>query len=205
MKIKTLGIAAAALALVASGCTRHRSEMASSERLEESEVVTALVALHQGEIDVARVAITRSTDANVQGFAGRVATEHEAAIERLHVYSRERGLMPRGSELSQRIAQGTATTAHRLNAAPAESFDALYLSAERDGHMKVVALIDAVILPSIEDPVLRDEVQTQRERTLAHLDHVETVRVQLTATRAFERERAEQGRRARRGDQRAAR
>lgn len=180
-----------ALALASTACMRHRSDaVVYSPDLDDAQIVTALIAFHQGEVDAARIAVTRSTDQNVQAFAVGMQTQHNAAIERLERYARANGLVPSGSELSVSIASGAARTGDSLNAASHEHFDASYTGTQYNSHLKLIELLDDVLLPRIQSDELRAEARAQRASAVTHFESLQTVRAQVAATNELHRQRA---------------
>jgi putative membrane protein len=178
------------LVLASAACMRHRNEVVYSPELDDAQIVTALIAFHQGEVDAARIAVTRSTDQNVQAFAVGMQTEHNAAIDRLQTFARNHELVPSGSELSVSIAHGAARTGDSLNAASHEHFDASYMGTQYNSHLKLIEILDDVVLPRISNEELRAEARSQHVSARAHFEHVQTVRAQVAATNELERERA---------------
>lgn len=178
---------------VAGACAGQRTQdVAYTGDLDDAQIVTALIALHQGEIDAARIAVTRARDPNVQAFAVGMQTEHNAVIERLQGYARDHGLVPAGSELSVSIAQEAARTGDSLNAASHEHFDASYMGTQYNSHLEAIEVLDEIVLPRVMSDELRAELRAQRATAQTHFEHVQTVRAQVAATDEVQSERAVQ-------------
>lgn len=197
MNGRTTGVwvaAGCALAII-GGCARERTEsgaqvqyertgtgaeMGGGEvaagRLTDAEVAKVLATVNRGEVKQAEVALGKTQSPEVRDYAERMLEEHRQALERAEEVAGRMEEQPRTSALDQQLTNDTEQTMQELERAETASFDDQYLSSQIEGHRKVLEVIDNVLLPSVQHPALRAEIEAVRPVIWSHLNHAEQLR-----------------------------
>jgi putative membrane protein len=101
--------------------------------------------------------------------------QHTAAKQAgAHVISRT-GLMPSESPKSKELQAAGKQHLERLNAADDANFDITYLTGQIEQHATVLKLIEDQLLPAVNDPTLRDQLQNARGMVQQHLDQARQI------------------------------
>lgn len=168
---------AALVVLACIGCNKHQTaETPREATLTDGEVLAVLLAIHQGEVEQAEIALEKASAPDVQGYASRMKSEHAQRVERLRAISSERNIVPAPSDLSARLVRASNAASGRLRDADRGDFDALYLRTMARSHEDALELITESIVPSISDGQLRYEAQADRDSVASHLEHAEHLR-----------------------------
>lgn len=162
---------ATASALLVGACARTHTVGTSPTTLDDAQVLGALITLHEGEVETARIAGDKASHEAVRSFAHRVQTEHEAAIERIRALSSELGIVPTESRLADALESEAEREGERLDEAEGARFDHAYVDMQAEGHRELLATFDRTIAPAVTHPRIREEVEQQRAALAAHLDH----------------------------------
>jgi putative membrane protein len=118
----------------------------------------------------ATLARGRAKSTAVRAFADSVVLQHSMfnaqTIRLLHASN----LVPFDSERSQALNRDANDIFRELNQKDGSVFDVAYLDQEVAFHQKLLALMDSDLLPAVQSPDLRAEVERARPMLNAHLE-----------------------------------
>jgi putative membrane protein len=125
-------------------------EAVDQEPLTGATFVIRAALAHMTEIELGELALARSKDPGIQGFARRMVTDHRKSLEHLkRAAAAESGLALPGTldEKRRKLKQS-------LSSLQGKEFDAAYAKAMADGHDEAVSLFDAAShAEKLPDPV----------------------------------------------------
>jgi putative membrane protein len=145
-----------------AGQVADAASEASSSALDDAQIVGALHALNEGEVQEGQLAAASAVRPDVVSFANQMVTDHSSADASLTQPAAE-------SAISEQLRAKTSQDLATLRAQSA-SFDAAYVSLQVAGHEAALALID-MVLARTADPTLADELRAARDLVTGHLAH----------------------------------
>lgn len=148
--------------------------------LSDPQVAGVMQAANAGEVQQGELAMDKAVDNAVESFATRMVEEHGNANQRLQDLLDEEDLEIQSSALRQQLMQQSMMIIEDLEDEAASGFDLAYMRSQRMVHMRVLAIIDSTLLPSVENRALRTELQAMRTTVSAHLERAEEILDDLT-------------------------
>lgn len=145
-------------------------------KLSDGQIAEILTTVDTGEIQQAKVALNKTSNADVRTFATQMVDEHTKAKEAGAQLVAQASLTPAESPISTNLRANSDKVIERLNAADAASFDQTYISAQVDQHAEVLKLIDDQLLPGASETPLRDHLTTARGLVQRHLEHAQRLK-----------------------------
>lgn len=138
-------------------------------KLTDGQIAQILTAVDSAEIEQGQLALSKSSDPGVRGYATHMIAQHTASKDASARLASQSGLQladsPKATELGARGAQ----MLERLHIADAGNFDATYLQGQVEQHAEVLALIDKQLQPAVNTPALRDHLASARAMVAEHL------------------------------------
>jgi putative membrane protein len=139
-------------------------------KLTDGQIAQILAAVDEAEIEQAQLALEKSTDAGVRGYASHMIEQHTAAKETGARLASQSGLQLAESPKAKELQVKGSQMLEQLKAADAKNFDITYLHAQADQHAEVLALITDQLQPAVSDATLRDHLANARAMVTQHLD-----------------------------------
>ena len=170
----------------ASGSVENADSMAAapqaqkaSPSLTDANIAAIVVAANSIDIENGKLALERSSAADIRQFAQTMITDHtgvnKAAVDlvtRLQV-------TPVGNATSTGLVESANATRASLRARSGADFDRAYIANEVDYHRAVLSAIDDALIPSAKNSELRALLVSVRPAIAAHLQHAESLKQQL--------------------------
>jgi putative membrane protein len=139
-------------------------------KLTDGQIAQILAAVDDSEIEQAQLALEKSSDAGVRGYASHMVEQHTAAKETGARLATQSGLQLAESPKAKELQAKGGKMLQQLKAADANNFDITYLSGQAEQHAEVSALIKDQLQPAVSDPTLRDHLANARAMVTQHLD-----------------------------------
>jgi len=189
--MNTLKMASVLLVLgsaAAVGCSKSSSEApaaaaseggeatpAPSGALSDAQIAQVMATVDSGEIEQAKLAVSKATDARVRNFAQNMIDQHtQSKLEGQEVAS-QNGIAPTSSSDALQLQNDAKNTLEQLKQADAPSFDQAYMRAQVKQHQEVLALITNKLLPEAKTPALTDLLTKARGMVQHHLDQARQI------------------------------
>jgi putative membrane protein len=137
--------------------------------LKDGQILYVADTLNAGEVDQARAALPKLTNADVRSFANDMITEHGTARDQLLQLADDQDIAPAGSEVADDLHSKSDSAVQRLLAAAPDGTDALYVQLQVTAHVDAAALLDQLITAADSDP-LRTQLTDLRSSVQSHLD-----------------------------------
>ena len=176
--MKTHAFALLLLAVLLAPGLAHAKEGA----LTDANILAIATASHQAEIDAAKMALEKSSNAEVKRFADQMVTDHTAALGKATALAAKLSVMAEENDDVASLKKDAAATADRLKALSGPEFDKAYISAMVTDHQGVLDAIDKKLLPGAKKPELKRYLQELRPTVENHLGHAKTLQKKLGGT-----------------------
>lgn len=144
--------------------------------LSDSNIVSLLDRLDEGEIDAAQLAQTKASDPEVQAFAGRVLNEHRELANANGRLATQLSLQPKPSALGSQLQQAHEQAMRELRALSGPAFDRAYVQHEIRQHVWAFNFLETTAESEGNLPLKQELVRTGPD-LLSH----------ISAARALER------------------
>ncbi len=132
-----------------------------------------------GEIEQARLALSRSKDARVRSLAQMMVQDHSQADKKGMVLAKKENLERLPSATSESLESDAQSTTGTLRAEPAADFDKNYIDVQIREHQAVLDTIDQKLVVNATNPDLRAYLTEIRAAVASHLQHAQDVQTEL--------------------------
>jgi putative membrane protein len=163
--------------LAASAALMFGSTLAMAQGAKPSDAQIAHIAYTAGQIDIkaAELALKKSKNKEVRAFAQDMVRDHKAVNQKALALVKKLKVTPQDNDTSKSLtqsAQGTATSLQKLSG---PAFDKAYAQNEVEYHKTVNGALQNTLIPSAENPELKELLQTGLKIFQAHQQHAEQV------------------------------
>jgi putative membrane protein len=148
--------------------------------LSDAQVIAVLLAVNQGEIQMADLAIRNATGNEVKQFAAMMKTMHSAGLQRTKSTESRTRISQVGSEVSQYLDNEVAVAIKDLRGRSGASFDRAYMDVQVRAHTDVLAAIDHRLTPSATNGEVRTLVAETRQAVVGHLTKAQQIDERLS-------------------------
>jgi putative membrane protein len=145
----------------------------------DANIAAFVLAANNSDISYARLAASRSQSPAVKQFATQMLTD-EAGVNRMvgELLTRK-DLNAEDYSTSLAYRDESALRRDQLREADGRGFDATYVANEIAHHTKVLATIDANLMPSVRTPELRQLLTSLRPAVAAHLAQAQELQTSM--------------------------
>jgi putative membrane protein len=166
------------MSLSAFAETASDSATAGSD-LSDKEVAKVLLTIDEGEIDDAKLAQSRSKNADVKEFAKMMRAQHETNIKNTKALAKKIDSKPEVSELSKAL-KDDAKKAHKdLKAQAKKDFDKAYIDEQVKMHQTALDTLNNKLIPTAENADLKAHLEKTSATVAQHLEHAKNVQSKL--------------------------
>jgi putative membrane protein len=131
-----------------------------------SGVLTQLAAANKAEIQQAQAAAKKASTTTVKQFANQLVKDHKANSEKLQQVAKQAGVSLAESSPS---TESQSATMGELQGKSGEEFDRAFIAAQIDAHQRNLDKIRNQLLPSTDQPAVRDYLQQTASAMEGHL------------------------------------
>jgi putative membrane protein len=154
---------------------------AAAPDLTDPEVAHAAVTANSIDIDAAKYAQTRTSNAEVKKFAATMITDHSAVNAQAVALAGKLGVTPKDNAVSQSLLAGAGKAHDALVPLKGKAFDRAYMEREVAYHQAVLDALDGLLIPTTENPDLKKLLVAVRPAIAAHLEHAKMLSASLNA------------------------
>ena len=145
----------------------------------DAQIASIVVTANQVDIDAAKLAETKSHNADVKAFAQRMITDHTAVIKAGSDLLAKLNVTPQDNPTSQSLkSDGDKSLAHLRNLEGA-AFDKAYMDREVAYHAQVIGALDKTLIPSTTNPEFKALLIKTRPTFVAHLEEAKRIQSSL--------------------------
>lgn len=147
--------------------------------LTDPEVAHVAVTANTIDIELARVAQSRTANGEVRRFAATMITDHSAVNDQAAALARRLGVTPADNAVSRSLQSGAREARAHLDSLRGPAFDRAYMDREIAYHQAVLDALDTVLIPTTENAELKKLLEDVRPAVAAHLEHARQLRSRL--------------------------
>lgn len=141
----------------------------------------AHIAYTAGTIDIeaAKLAIDKSKNEAVVGFAKDMVRDHEAVNQQALDLVKKLNVTPEDNDTSKALAQAAADKRAELEKLDGAAFDKAYVENEVAYHQQVNGALETLLIPSAQNGELKSLLETGLKMFQGHQQHAEHVAASL--------------------------
>jgi putative membrane protein len=164
-------IVAASAALVLS------SAVAMAQGAKPSDAEIAHIAYTAGQIDIkaAELALQKSKNKEVHAFAEDMVRDHKAVNDKALALVKKLNVTPQDNDTSKSLQKQAEDKEASLNKLNGAAFDKAYVENEVAYHKTVNGALQKTLIPSANNPELKELLQTGLKIFQGHEQHAEQV------------------------------
>ena len=183
------------LTLVVSSCAKRTDEttttsttttpvestQTSTATPSDAEIAATVTAANDTDIENAKLALEKSSNADVKQFANEMVAAHTQLNQQGSALLAKLNVTPADNPTSTSIKTGGESTRSTLKGLSGADFDKAYVNAEVDLHQAVLDQLDNTLIPSAQNAELKSMLEQARPTISAHLDHAKSLKTKLGA------------------------
>lgn len=144
---------------------------AAAPALSDANIAAIVVAANNADILYADLALAKSQDPEVRGFATMVKKDHQSVNEAAVALVTKLKVTPVDNQISFDLRDDAETKRLKFRDLEGFAFDSTYAANEVSYHTTVLGAIDAALIPSAQNAELKALLVSVRPAVAAHLEH----------------------------------
>jgi len=149
--------------------------------LSDPEVAHVAVTADNIDIDLAKLAKSRTSNKDVKQFATTMITDHSAVNAKATALATKLGVTPKDNAVSQSLQKGATEARATIEPLKGKAFDKAYIDREVGYHQAVLDALDKLLIPSSSNAELKQLLVDVRPTIAAHLEHAKKIQSSLGA------------------------
>lgn len=155
------------------------SRSISTEKLNDSEIASIVVAANTVDIDAGKLAAQRSSNPSVQAFARKMESDHASVNKQATDLVTKLGVTPRENETSRKLKTDGNNTLERLRGLEGADFDRAYIDNEVAYHQEVIDMVQTRLIPEATNSELKNLLVKVSPTFVEHLNHAKSLQSEL--------------------------
>ena len=151
--------------------------------LSDAEVAHVAVTANSIDIDLAKLALSRTTNPDVKQFANTMITDHGAVNAQASALATKLGVTPADNQVSQSLLKGAAEARATIEPLNDKVFDKAYIDREVAYHQAVLDALDGLLIPTTSNAELKKLLVDVRPAFATHLAHAKKLQSVLVAAK----------------------
>jgi putative membrane protein len=147
--------------------------------LSDAEIAAVVVTANAIDAELGELAASRAASAAVQAFGRTMARDHRAVNASAAALVAKLGVTPAENAVSRGLRADADAFRARLEQLSGAAFDRGYIEREVSYHQAVLEAVDQLLIPSAQNPELRQAITDVRPALMAHLQHAQHLRASL--------------------------
>jgi putative membrane protein len=154
----------------APGAEQHREA-----DVNDRQIVGVLTTVDAGEIEQARVALTRATDPRVKQFAAHMVDQHTESTQQASTLASQYDLMPSPSDMAKSLQDKASRTKSVLDETSEGAFDVTYMQAQIQQHQEVLEMLKSQLAPAAHNEALGVQLRAASSMVQNHLSEARAI------------------------------
>jgi putative membrane protein len=151
--------------------------------LNDARIAAMVLAANNTDISYARLVPSRAERGDVKEFGQRMLTDHTGVNGLVNDLLTKLNVVPEDNDASLNFRDESANRRDEMRELQGYAFDSTYIENEVSYHIKFLASIDSVLIPSARNAELKALLTSVRPAVAAHLAHAEQVRANVRSKR----------------------
>jgi len=147
--------------------------------MSDEQILQVVETLNEGEINQAKLALSKSEDAGVKQVAEMILADHEMSEARLEQLEDKHDLDTADSALAAQIERLGETTLDGLKALDGEQFECAYLDEQEKQHKFALETVNDDLMPAAQSEHVKSVLAMSAPKLEHHLDLVQAARGNL--------------------------
>jgi putative membrane protein len=181
MKLRMSQAIAVTIAVV---CAMAFSPIAQAQSTDagptDPQIVGIVETANSIDIDYAKLALSKSQNKEVRGFAEQMVTDHSTLQKSVRDLAAKLNVKPADSGTSQSLKSQSEETTAKLKALAGEAFDKAYIDNEIAFHKEVINATNSVLILNANNAELKSALQGAVPLFQGHLEHAQSIAASLT-------------------------
>lgn len=148
--------------------------------LTDPKIAKIIMTLNTGEIDQAKLALTKAKDLKVKKYAQTMVQHHTEANKNAEKILAKGSMTAEDDEVAMKLAADSKALLDSWKDLKGAEFDAAYMAAQVKQHQDALALFDAKLIPQAQNEDLKKELTAFRPKLEMHLKEAQDVQGKLT-------------------------
>jgi putative membrane protein len=158
----------------------------------DGEVLSFVMAVNDGEVQMAEMAKKGADNAEVKNFAGMMSTHHTQGMAKVRSLQGKTKIELKDNELTQKAKNDASQNMAVLRDKKGKEFDRLYMDTQVRMHKDALDALDNRVIPGISNGEVKTGVSEMRRQVADHLAKAETIQKKLDPTLAKAHEDADE-------------
>ena len=155
----------------------------AAQDLSDPEVAHVAVTANSIDIDLGKLAQSRTSNQDVKQFATTMVTDHTAVNQQAAALATKLGVTPKDNAVSQSLQKGATEARATIEPLEGKAFDKAYIDREVGYHQAVLDALDKVLIPTTESAELKKLLVDVRPAIATHLEHAKHLQSELVASK----------------------
>ncbi len=145
----------------------------------DAQIAAIVVAANTVDIDAGKLAESKAHNKEVKEFAHRMVVDHTGVNKSASDLVAKLGVKPEENATSKSLSESGAQERQRLQKLQGAAFDKAYVNNEVTYHETVLGALDKTLIPSANNPELKQLLVKVRPAFEAHLEHAKHLQATL--------------------------
>ena len=141
----------------------------------DPQIVGIVLGADDIDIDYAKLAMSKTQDKQVIGFAQQMINDHTAVSKSVRALAAKLNVTPADSETSNSLKTQAEKMTQKLQGLSGKEFEKAYIDNEVGYHQAVVNATKTVLVPSAQNAELKSALQGAVPLFEGHLQHAQRV------------------------------
>jgi putative membrane protein len=156
---------------------------AAAPDLSDPEVAHVAVTANSIDIELAKLAQSRTGNPEVKRFATTMITDHSAVNAQAAALATRLGVTPKDNEVSESLLKGASEARAAIEPLKGKAFDKGYIDREVAYHQAVLDALDKVLIPTTSNADLKQLLEDVRPAIAMHLEQATKLQGVLVASK----------------------
>jgi putative membrane protein len=174
MSVRSM-IYGAALGILVCGSLGAVSASAQNAKLTDPQIAHIAYTADKIDIDNGELALKKSKNASVREFAEDMVRDHTAVNQMALALVKKLNVTPEDNATSKSLVKQADAERAKLSKLNGAAFDKAYAANEVAFHKEVNNALETTLIPSTQNPELKNLLETGLKMFQGHEQHAETV------------------------------
>ena len=141
----------------------------------DAQIVGIVVTANKIDINYAKLALSKSENKEVRGFAHQMVRDHSALQKSVFALGAKLHVTPATSATEASLKSESKETTAKLEALNGKAFDKAYIDNEIAFHKQVIDATNSVLIPNAKNAELKGALQNAVPLFQGHLEHAQNI------------------------------
>ncbi|MEO6964972.1 MAG: DUF4142 domain-containing protein [Acidobacteriaceae bacterium] len=151
----------------------------NTTKLTDPQIAGIVVAANEIDINWAKMALSKSKNKEVRGFAEQMVRDHSTLLKSVEDLATKLNVTPASSDMGNSIGAQSKETTTKLEALKGKAFNKAYIDNEIAFHKEVIDATNSTLIPDAQNEELKGALENAVPLFQGHLEHAENVAAEL--------------------------